>query len=156
MKDILKDFLEEGEILFESMPVDFFPDPSGTKNSDGILPVLYAKWAYSRGLMSFDNDELRKSLSKNGNFQEKLKVVRKILGNELLPSHFTREGFIFTRKYYNPGWKHLYFTDFGSAFPNYESFEDIPDTQENYHLIESFLDQRFNEWRSEEPEGKKL
>lgn len=149
MKDILKDFLEEGEALFESMPVDFFPDPNETKKSDGILPILYTKWAYFRGLLSFENEELREILIKNENFKEKLKAARRILGNELLPSHFSKEGFIFTRKYYNPGWKHLYFKDFGSVFPDYESFEDIPDTQENYCLLESLLDQRFNEWVSE-------
>ncbi|HGW5375628.1 TPA: hypothetical protein ACNIJL_004658 [Pseudomonas aeruginosa] len=149
MKDILKDFLEQGETLFESMPIDFFPDPLESKNSDGILPVLYTHWALLRGLLRIESEELREVLEKNDNFLEKLGAVRKILGNELLPRHFSKDGFAFTRKYYNPGWKHLYFSDFGNAFPEYEKFEDIPDTYENCCKVVDFLDQRFSEWKSE-------
>ncbi|HCF2456949.1 TPA: hypothetical protein NIA41_000505 [Pseudomonas aeruginosa] len=149
MKGILKDFLEQGETLFESMPIDFFPDPSESKNSDGILPVLYTHWALLRGLLCIESEELREALKKNDNLKEKLTTVRKALGNELLPSHFSKEGFAFTRKYYNPGWKYLYFSDFGDAFPDYEKFEQIPDSRENFLRVANFLDQRFSEWKSE-------
>lgn len=150
MKNILRDFLAEGEALFEIMFVDFFPAYNKkSKNNDGILPIYYTKWLCLKGLLNFEIEEALEVLIKNASFKEKLKSIRKIMGNELRPSHLTHEGFLFTRKYYNPSWKYLYFKDFGTLFPGFKTFEDIPDTQENYRMVEFLLDQRFVEWKAE-------
>ncbi|WP_300689216.1 hypothetical protein [Chryseobacterium sp.] len=150
LKNILKDFLEEGERLLQIMPVGFFPDhPDSLVDNEGILAVYYTKWAYFRNFLNIKNTQLDTCLSKSGNFKEKLHVLRASLGPELLPSHFTKESFSFTRAYYKPGWKHFYLKDFGEIFPNFEKSEYIDDTDDNYQMIESILNMRYDEWKSE-------
>lgn len=43
MKDILRDFLEEGKKALQVVPFDFFPSPEEAKGNDGILPLFYTQ-----------------------------------------------------------------------------------------------------------------
>ncbi|WP_025804397.1 hypothetical protein [Pseudomonas chlororaphis] len=149
MNEILKNFLEEGKKLFETMPIDFFPDPQTAVENYGIVQIYFTKRAYFKGLLKVKNAELETCFRRNGNFQEKLIMTRKVLGEELLPGHFTEEGKNFALAYSKPGWRHYYlFSDFGNAFPNVDGFEKIPDSEKNYKTVESIFNQRFGEWVS--------
>jgi hypothetical protein len=149
MDDMLKKFLEEGERLFEFMPVYFFPNPKSSSGNDGIVEMYFTQWAYFQGLLKVTDASLDACFSKSDNLKERLRLVRKVLGEEMLPSRFNREGFEFAKGYYNPGWMHFYFSDFASIFPGVERFEFVPDSEGNYKAIEALLNQRFEEWKSQ-------
>ncbi len=147
MDDILKSFLEEGSKVLQTQPFDFFPEPERSTGSEGILPLYYLRWSASRGLI-LNGDEVLKAVLAQTHFAAKLQAVRRVLGESLLPAHYTEAGNEFSQKYYRPGGKHFYLSDFGAAFPDCEKFEDIPDTEFNYEKVESILDERLNEWRN--------
>ncbi|MGU2293284.1 hypothetical protein ACSEQ4_30830 [Pseudomonas aeruginosa] len=147
MNDILKSFLEVGEKALQTEPFDFFPEPDLSTGNAGILPLYYLRWSASRGLI-LNGDEVLKSVLAQTDFAGKVLAIRRLLGDALRPAHYTEAGNEFSQKYYRPGGKYFYLSDFGAAFPDCEKFEDIPDNEINYGKIESILDERLSEWKN--------
>ncbi|MCQ9839227.1 hypothetical protein ACUDOC_29410 [Pseudomonas aeruginosa] len=146
MKDILRDFLEEGKKALQVVPFDFFPSPEEAKGNYGILPLFYTQWAASKSLL-LRSDEIVTCLGGLTEFSKKIIAVRDILGESLLPAHFKEVGNSFTQSYYRPGWKHFYLRDFGSVFPDFDCFENVPDTPDNLMKIAALVSGRFEEWQ---------
>lgn len=147
MEDILKQFLEEGRKILEKQPFDFFPISNDVSEGSGILPFFYVKWAASHDLL-LNNNELTLTTTSKDTLASKIKNIRKILGDQLLPSHFTPKGNAFTQAYYRPGWKYFYLTDFGNIFEEYDDLDDVTDTDINYKKIGAVIDDRFLKWLS--------
>lgn len=147
MDDTLKQFLTEAKKDLEAQPFDFFPLTKETGESSGILPYFYLQWATSRFLL-LSNDEISKITASRNTLTLKLNEIRKILDNQLLPSHFTLEGNAFTQQYYRPGWKYFYLTDFGKTFPDYDDLDSVTETEVNYKIISTVLEDRFLKWQS--------
>lgn len=85
-------------------------------------------------------------MSNQDSLESKIKNIRKILGDQLLPSHFNPNGNAFTQDHYRPGWKYFYITDFGKTFDDYDNLDDVTDT--NYKKIGAVLEDRFFNWSS--------
>ncbi|NWL77110.1 hypothetical protein DM872_09620 [Pseudomonas taiwanensis] len=147
MDEILKDFLIEGEKILQVQPFDFFPDPSEAEGNDGILALYFVIWSASRHILMNGGDVLQ-AAQVSSDFSGKMRAIRDLLGETLLPSIYTEIGNKFTQQYYRPGGKHFYLADFAATFPDCERFEDVPDSEVNYKVIVSILDERFNEWKS--------
>lgn len=143
MDEILKGFLEEGSKILQIQPFDFFPDPDKSTGNMGILPMYYLRWSASRGLL-LNGEQALQAVSSKRDFAGKIRAIRELLGEALLPAHYTEVGNEFSQKYYRPGGEHFYLSDFEAEFPEFEKFEDIPDSEINYEKIESVLDGRFN------------
>mgnify|MGYP003365063497 CR=1 FL=1 len=146
MEDILKQFLEDGGENLGKQPFDFFPISNEASEGTGILPFFYLKWAATHGLL-LNNNELTIVTTIKDTLASKLKKIRVILGDQLLPSHFTPEGNAFTQCYYRPGWKYFYLTDFGKTFDEYDDLDDVTDTESNYGKIRAVLEDRFLKWQ---------
>lgn len=147
MEDILKQFLTEAKKDLEAQPFDFFPLTNKKGESSGILPYFYLQWATSKFLL-LSNDEISKITASKNTLTLKLNDIRKILGDQLLPAHFTLEGNAFTQDYYRPGWKYFYLADFGKTFPEHDDLDSVTDTEINYKKISTVLEDRFLKWQS--------
>ncbi len=146
--DILKEFLEEGEKTLQVMPFDFFPTQEELDKGDGIRPLYYSIWASTHHLL-LRSDDVLEALRQKNDFRGKIDAVKAVLGDEILPSQFTELGNEFAQAYYRPGWKYYYLKDSDEAFWDYDDFNDVPDTIENYEKVAALLDDRFRQWRSE-------
>lgn len=146
MQDILREFLEEGQRMFQVVPFDFFPNPEEMDGNNGILPLFYTRWAASESLL-LRSEEIALNLDGVTDFCGKIVAVRNLLGEQLLPAHFSRVGNSFAQSYYRPGWGHCYLRDFGDAFPEIKRFEDVPDTPGNLARISAVLTSRLEYWR---------
>lgn len=147
MNDILSQFLAEAKKDLEVQPFDFFPMINETDESSGILPFFYLQWASTQCLL-LKNDEIYKITTSKNSFTSKLNSIREILGEQLLPAHFTAKGNAFTQDYYRPGWTYFYLTDFGNTFPDHDDLDSVTDTEVNYKKIRTVLEDRFLKWKS--------
>ena len=129
----------------DEYPQDLPPDAAFTHLG------MYLGWAIERDMIS---DTLKKHFAD---------VIKNFRRREVLPSElfrtccideFTREhlndpGNAFTKKYYNPGWKYYYHTDFHTLSCNEISGFYMPDTWENYERVKALIDKRYEEWLKE-------
>ena len=111
------------------------------------MPVFYLQWASTHNLL-LNNEELTRATPSKNTLASKLKTVKEILGDQLLPTHFNPEGNAFTQDYYRPGWRYFYLTDFGETFYEDDNLDDVTDTETNYRKIEAILNDRFSKWLS--------
>lgn len=151
MDEVLKKFLEQGQKVQDSMPIYHFPAPSEVSGNDGILEIYFTKWAYFKGLLNAIDVKLDACFRKGKSIKAQLETARKVLGSEMTFSQFTEPGWKFAKTYYWVGWKYSYLKDFSEAYPGYERFELVPNSESNYAMIAKILDRRFIEWTGQPP-----
>lgn len=149
MEDILKQFLEEERENLKTQPFDFFPTSNDPDEGSGILPYFYLKWASSNYLL-LHNNEIATVTKEKDTLEQDIKIIREILGDQLLPAHFNPKGNAFTQDYYRPGWKYFYLTDFAKTFHEHDDLNNIANTEANYREIEAVLEDRFFKWLSKD------
>lgn len=107
--------------------------------------MYYLRWAASRGLV-LNGEDLLQKMQVQTDFSGRIREIRNLLGEALLPTLFTKVGNDFSQQYYRPGGEYFYLVDFEKTFPDYDRFEDVPDSDVNFRKLESVLDERFSEW----------
>lgn len=150
MEDILKKFLEQGSKLVEH--TSFAPITPPQEGLDPLTPpaVFLIHWAASNEKMIGSKDILQ-SYKPAAETAEIITELRRIIGKELLPNHFTQEIRPFLQKYYRTGWPYNYREDFFNIFQELVELNDIFNlefTDENFQRIEPRLNSRLNEWFS--------
>jgi hypothetical protein len=150
MEDILKEFLKKGAELLEHTSLAPITPPQ--EDLDPLTPpaVFIIHWAASNGEM-IESKDILKTYKSGTTTAETITELRRLLGKELLPSHFTPKIRPFLQKYYRAGWTHNYRDDFFNIFQELVDLNDVftlEYTDDNFKRIEPCLDSRLNEWTS--------
>lgn len=152
MEDILKQFLDESGSFLEAS--SFSPITPPNEGHDPLTPpaVFLIHWAALLGEMP-EKESIESAFNSASNDSNHIiGNLRKILGADLLPSHFSKTILPFLQQYYRTGWKFSYREDFYEVFNNIEDIEDtlsLTFTDDNYARIEERLNSRWAEWHSQ-------
>ena len=141
----LDDFMLEAQFSLDSLPYEDFSEYKDSHQSEGMVAALYFRWLLEKKLchpkiypkLADIVDQKKSSLSLFYDLAEGI----------LQQSVMTTDANNFTKVYYRPGWRYLYYSDLESLFPDVANFSEIEDSPENIFIVFKLLDERFCEWK---------
>lgn len=153
-------FLKEGEAALDQFPYDTAAAHYENEEYPTDLPPsaagthigMYIGWAIERDLVS---DKFKE---KHGdaidNFKKRIilpsEIIRVCCGDELTKEHLNDKGNEFTKKYYRPGWRYYYYSDYADIDNNEISIHHTPNTFETFAKVKAMIDNRYEAWTKEQ------
>ncbi len=155
MSDILEDFMEDWENVKYAIPLGILDEDIDPEFPyAGLETTLFLFWSMQKGLLTdivskqIDSFQQQTPLR---NHENSILMMKNTIGLQLLSIHYRDVGKDFAVDYMSQTgeWKNSFYNDLSTLYPNIRTYCEIPESNEEYTKVETFLDKRLAEYQEE-------